>query len=185
VRGVAVPSYGFTDFAYDPATRTATWTLARPLRGDKVLLDLDGDAGGASAPAGPGGEAGAALDGEWASATGSGAAAFPSGDGAPGGDFEFRLNALSGDADRSARVTAVDLFRVRQRLFTSAANPGTGTYRYDVFHDLNGDGRIDARDLLVVRRNYLQSLPATEPTAIDPAAGATRALLFSDAPVLA
>jgi hypothetical protein len=102
VRGVSVPSYAFADFAYDPAARTATWTLARPLRGDKVLLDLDGDAGGASAPTGPGGEAGAALDGEWTNGTGSGAAAYPSGDGAAGGDFEFRLNALSGDADRSA-----------------------------------------------------------------------------------
>ena len=33
--------------------------------------------------------------------------------------------------------------------------------------------------------NYFQSLPAAEPSGADSAASATRALLFSDAPVLA
>lgn len=43
VRGGQVPVYEFAEtnpFAYDPATFTATWTLASPVANDKLLLDL-------------------------------------------------------------------------------------------------------------------------------------------------
>jgi hypothetical protein len=184
IRGVNVPAYTIRSFAYDPETHAATWTLERPLQRDKVLLDLDGDPGGTGAPAGAVAGAGGVLDGEWA----NGAGAFPSGDGQSGGDFEFRLNVLPGDADRGGRVNAVDLYQVRQRLYSSLTRPGAAAYPYSVFHDLNGDGRIDSRDLLVVRRNYLQSLPAAEPSGVDPvapAASATGDLLFGAAPITA
>jgi hypothetical protein len=38
VNGVAVPSYPILGFGYSPTTHTATWTLARPILKDKVLL---------------------------------------------------------------------------------------------------------------------------------------------------
>jgi uncharacterized delta-60 repeat protein len=41
VRGVSVPEYGVKDFHYDANTRTAVWTLNRPIGADKVLLQLD------------------------------------------------------------------------------------------------------------------------------------------------
>ena len=186
VRGVDVPAYPVRAFSYDAQTRTATWTLAQPLPRDKVLLDLDGDPpGGAVAVA----SAAGLLDGEWAN--GSAAQVFPSGDGTAGGDFEFRLNALTGDADRSARVNALDLWQVRRRLRTSTTRPGSGTYRYSVFNDVSGDGRIDSRDLLAVRRDQFQSLPPGDPSGAGGAAAqakvasVTNDLLFSSAPILA
>jgi hypothetical protein len=183
VRGVNTPSYAVNAFAYDTETKTATWTLARPLGRDKVLLDLDGDTADGVAPAGTTpGAAVPLLDGEWSNGVG----AYPSGNGTVGGDFEFRLNVLPGDVDRSARVNALDLWEVRRRLFTSAASPGAGGSRYSVFHDLNGDGRIDSRDLARVRRAQLQFLPAGEPSGSDsPAASLASSLLFSTTPILA
>ena len=184
VRGVNIPTYAFADFSYDPASRTATWTLAQPLGRDKVLLDLDGDAGGAAGAPGGASGAGGLLDGEWS----NGSATFPSGNGSAGGDFEFRLNTLPGDADRNGRVDALDLYQVRQRLLTSTSAAGAGTYRYGVFHDVNADGRIDSLDLLAVRRGQFQSLPSGEPSGADEPprepASATRELLFSSVPVL-
>jgi uncharacterized delta-60 repeat protein len=46
VRGVNVADYGVSGFAYDPASRVATWTLSRPVDNDKILVELnaDGDA---------------------------------------------------------------------------------------------------------------------------------------------
>ena len=49
VRGVNVEEYGIRDFRYDPATRTAVWTLDRPIGADKLLLQLDNVEGLASA----------------------------------------------------------------------------------------------------------------------------------------
>ena len=40
--GVNTPQYAFSGFSYNPATFTATWTLATPLKADKLLLDLNG-----------------------------------------------------------------------------------------------------------------------------------------------
>src|SRR5205814_7185825 len=42
VRGMNVADYGFSAFRYDPATRTAVWTLDRSVGADKLLLQLDG-----------------------------------------------------------------------------------------------------------------------------------------------
>lgn len=186
VRGINVPAYAIKTFSYDPATMTATWTLTRAIGRDRVLLDLDGDAPG-GVTSGAGGSAGAAalLDGEWPGAGG----AYPSGNGTAGGDFEFRLNVLPGDVNRDGRVTALDLFQVRQRLRTSTSRPGAGTRRYDVFRDVTAEGKIDFRDLLAVRRARFQPLPAGEPSGDDPAApsvapSATQDLLFSSTPIV-
>ena len=148
-------SYAFSGFAFDAATRTATWTLADVPANDKLLLDLDADS-----PDGVRGTGGGAfLDGEWANGTDT----FPSGDGTAGGDFRFRLNVLVGDADRSGKVNALDLSDVKRRLNRTTTNPGTGTSAYSVFADATGNGQINSLDLSAVKQRLNQSLPTAEP----------------------
>jgi hypothetical protein len=43
VRGFSVADYGVASYAYDPATRVATWTLSRPIVADRVVIDLNTD----------------------------------------------------------------------------------------------------------------------------------------------
>jgi hypothetical protein len=169
LRGQRVTSYPLSNFAYDPATHTATWTLGQPLRADKLLLDLDGDPGGV-------GLAGLALDGDWASGT----SAFPSGDGSPGGDFRFRLNVLPGDTDRSGAVLANDSSDVKRKFFSSTTNPGAGPAAYSVFHDVTGSGAILADDFSEVKKRFFSTLPTTDPAAVTTATAA-----WSEPPLMA
>ena len=165
VRGVRVPAYAVSGFAYDPATFTATWTLAAPVApGDKLLLDLDGTTAGAVTDS-----AGLPLDGEWANG-GAGPGQFPSGNGAAGGNFRFRFNVLPGDANRDGVVNTSDFFLVRNSIGKSTANPGPASSAgtYSVFYDLNGDAVINTSDLLLARSEIGRSLPAGEPAAAAP-----------------
>ena len=162
-RGLNLAGYGIKSFAYDPGTRTATWTLSRALRNDRVQLDLNGGSGGVR------------LDGTTTSTPllmdGDYAGAFPTGNGVPGGNFRLSLLPLPGDVNRDGRVNATDVLHVRSRL---QGGTGVSAGRYSVFCDLNGDGRIDAWDLATVRAHYGRSLPAA-PTATVAAATATAA----------
>ena len=157
VEGVNISDYGVTRMDYDAQTYTATWTLALPLRNDRVIVTLD---------AGPGGVLdldGHRLDGELFNA--------PSGDGIPGGDFRFRLNVLPGDVDGSGAVLANDYSDVKRRFFTSTTNPGSGHAAYSIFRDVNGDGRILADDFSEVKRRFFTTLPPERPAAVPTAAG--------------
>jgi hypothetical protein len=154
VRGAGVASYPFTDFRYDPATKTATWTLGRPFSNDRVVLDLDGDAGGVRSGA-------RALDGEWRDAAGD----FPSGDGTAGDDFRFRFAVLAGDVNRSGTVLADDFSDVKRRFFRSTANPGTADTAYSAFHDVDGSGSILANDFSAVKLYFFNALPPAWPEA--------------------
>jgi hypothetical protein len=149
VRGVNVADYPVSGFTYNPATKTATWTLGRPLGRDRVTLTLDADAGD---PAGgvTARDGATRLDGEWA----DGAHSFPSGDGSPGGDFTFGFNVAPGDATRDGRLSAYDVLQVRARQAVPAPSDPRARLRtgYTVFHDLNGDGRINAVDVALARR---------------------------------
>ena len=149
VAGVNTASYAVSDYVYDAATRTATWSLAQPLRNDRVTLTLDADPGGVSGASGR-------LDGEWAEGTG----AFPSGNGAAGGDLVFRLRALPGDADRGGTVLAADASQVKQKFFTTTANVGSGAGAYSIFHDVNASGTIVADDFSEVKRRFFTTAPA-------------------------
>jgi hypothetical protein len=152
---VNVPDYPVTGFTYNPATKTATWTLGRPLLRDRVTLTLDADAtdpaGGVTARDGV-----TRLDGEWA----DGAHAFPSGDGSPGGDFTVGLNVLPGDVTRDGKVNAYDVLQVRARQHVPTPSDPRARARtgYTVFHDLDGDGRINAADVALVRRRQAGAL---------------------------
>ena len=145
--------YPVTSFRYDGATRTGVWSLGQSLPfggADRVRLELNALGSGVV------GAGGLRLDGEW---TGNSAAirdTFPSGDGIPGGTFEFRINVLPGDVDRNGRVNALDLSAARRRLNSSATAAA-----YSVFADVTADGRINALDLTSVRRNLNSVVPAT------------------------
>ena len=155
VRGVNVPEYAVNGFTYDTSNFTATWTLAAPVRNDKLLLDLSGAAGGVTSITGD------PLDGEWA----DGADAFPSGNDTPGGDFRFRLHVLPGDASRSGAVNIFDFVETQRKLFRATNTPGTGPAAYSPFHDLDGSGMTTSADLAIARRNLGHTLPAANPTA--------------------
>jgi hypothetical protein len=189
VRGVTVANYPTTAFAYDPATSTATWTLSRPLARDKVVFDLDGDAGGVE---GRGAYSySAPLDGDWTNPTPvartdwfgqtywsyQGYDAFPSGNGVPGGDFRFRVNVLPGDANRSGDVGTADVTQVRNRVGTTTVNPGSYVWtQYGPFHDVNGSGDVTTNDVTLTRNRVGDNLNdyAEPPLAAGPAAAGDR-----------
>ena len=156
--GVNVPSYGFSAFSYDAVNHRATWTINQNLPLDKLLVDLDGSTTNAVADV-----AGNRLDGDWVNPTWSppaaptGGGAWPSGDGTVGGDFQFRLNVLPGDANQDGTVDVQDLAILSanyRKSFTGWANA-----------DFNCDGVVDVSDLAVLAANYRLGLPAAEPVA--------------------
>lgn len=122
--GVRGGRYATNDFRYDPATRTATWSLAAPIGADRLHASVSPDV-------------------------------------AVGG-FETDFAVLPGDANRSGRVDAADVLRVRTVLGTAATPRGTPVGRHDVFADLDGSGRINVLDLVAARRRYSSSLPAVQ-----------------------
>jgi subtilisin-like proprotein convertase family protein len=144
-RGSRVGPLALSDFTYDPATRTGTWTLPTAVTADKLRLVL----GAADVPS---------LDGEWS----NGADAYPSGDGTSGGDFNFRINVLRGDSTGDGVVNALDLADVKRRL-TRRPNDGmTGAGAYSIFSDVTMDGVINALDLAAVKQrltNRINDLP--------------------------
>jgi hypothetical protein len=152
--GVNAAGYDVVSFVYDRVTFTATWGLAGGLLTDKLSLRL------ASGAVGVTDAAGNQLDGEWLPS-----GSFPSGNSVIGGDFVYRLNVVPGDATRDGRVNAVDYLQSRSRITTSISNPGRATARYSVFYDIDGDGRIGAMDAVILRRNFLQTIPPAEPVA--------------------
>jgi hypothetical protein len=155
VRGINRAEYPISDFHYDPVAGTAVWTLSAPVTNDRLTLVLD-DAGIAD------------LDGEWA----NGSDAYPSGDGTAGGDLDFGVNVLSGDANRDGRVNALDLAFIRSKLNLSTDNQRVGNGVYSAFADLNADTFINALDLGAAKQRLNSRLPTGEPT--------TAALLFGD-----
>ena len=149
--------YQITRFSYDPATRTATWTLSVPLSSsDRVVLQLDGGAGVAGRPA-------------------------------IAGEEDVVLNVLAGDVNRDGRVSPIDLAQVRSKLMTSTVRPGIGSKRYTPFHDVNGDGRINLIDYALVRANQARVLPQTAaPPPASPAVSTASATsgFFGSTPIL-
>ena len=164
VRGVNRPTYPLdpANFILYPSARGAMWHLPAGayFAKDKLLLDLDGDSN-----TGVRTFSGASLDGEW----GGVLEAYPSGDGAAGGDFLFRVNVLPGDANRSGSVLANDASEVKAKFFSSTGSPGSGAGAYSVYHDANGSGSILANDFALVKARFFDALPAGNPTVIMPA----------------
>ena len=148
VTGVNVTEHPLRDFIYDPINLSATWFLERPLKSDKLLLDLSGVVRDV---------AGNTLDGDWTDGTGR----FPSGDGVVGDnieDFRFRLNVLPGDVDRDGSVARSDLL---ETIVAQGVEAGQIGYRPE--RDVDADGRIGMSDLRAVIRLQASRLPTAEP----------------------
>ncbi len=146
LRGVSVPVYAYSNFSYDAATFTATWTLSAPIDTDKLELSLSQAVRGVTD--------GLALDGEWdnpADAADPSSDTFPSGDGAAGGDFVFRFNVLPGDATGDGIVNGLDLLSWQSNLFEAG---------FVLPSDFNLDGTVNGNDLLVWQSNLFNTLPA-------------------------
>ena len=152
VRGTTAGPIATTGFTYDTATRTGTWTLAAPVTLDKLRLVLN--AAGVNN-----------LDGEWTNPATIGTAGdtYPSGNGTAGGDFNFRLNVLRGDATGDGQVNALDLADVKRRLNRRPNDGVTGAGAYSVFADITMDGQINALDLAAVKQRLNNRLPTPEP----------------------
>jgi hypothetical protein len=155
IRGVNVGSYTTPGFNYLATPRTATWQVAPAFGRDKLLLDLNGTTAGGVMDA-----AGNALDGEWLN--GGATENYPSGDGSPGGDFEFRLNVLPGDVNGSGTVDGSD--------FAQLASHFGRTPRHHTQGNLNGDLIVDGSDFAVLATNFGRSLPTGNPAVVAGAA---------------
>ena len=78
---------------------------------------------------------------------------FPSGNGAAGGNFNFRLNYLTGDTTGDRAVLARDFADVKKKFFQDTTSPVTGTDTdYSPFYDLDGSGFILAIDFAEVKK---------------------------------
>jgi hypothetical protein len=103
-------------------------------------------------------DAGNNLDGQWT----DGADTMPSGDGAAGGDFSYRINSLPADGNRDAGVSVTDLVNIAQRMGTS-----TTVGNYSAFFDINADAEIQIADLSTTAMRMVASssnqLPAGDP----------------------
>jgi hypothetical protein len=154
LRGVNTANYdgliAAGTFSYNPITLTATWTLSATLPVDRYLISLNDTATDT---------AGSALDGEWA----DGVDAFPSGNGTAGGEFNFTVNILPGDANRSGSVLGGDVTQIQVRQFESTTG-GVSTPMYTIFHDLNGSASILGNDVTLAQVRQFDTLPAGSPS---------------------
>jgi MBG domain (YGX type)/Bacterial Ig-like domain (group 3)/Putative Ig domain/Dockerin type I domain len=122
------------------------WTLSGPLTDNRYLIALPA--------AGVTDSEGDTLDGEWATSTST----LPSGDGNPGGDFNFSFNVLPGDVNQTAPVDANDYNMVISRLGDT-----TGSTAYTPYFDVDGNGLINANDYNAVRAHLGSMLPSNSP----------------------
>ncbi len=155
--GVNTSAYnvGGGTFSYNPGTFTATWTLPQPIGPDKLMLALNADGSDPIQDA-----AGNRLDGEWTNPTSTSDTAtsvYPSGNGAEGGDFDFRFNVLPGDVTQDGSVGFADLNKVLANYNDTSVSWSQG--------DVTGDGVVDFADLNKVLTNYNLTLPSGEPVA--------------------
>ncbi len=153
--GVNTTAYNVGGETYNSSTFTATWTLPQAIGLDKLLLQLNADG---SSPIVDG--SGNRLDGEWTNPTStaqSSSSAYPSGNGAAGGNFLFRFNVLPSDASQDSTAGLADLNTVLTNYGKSGMAWAQG--------DFTGDGVVGLADLNSLLTNYGKTLPSGEPTA--------------------
>jgi hypothetical protein len=117
--------------------------LSSPLAADALILALSTGVKNAL---------GVSLDGEWLDAVST-----QSGNGNPGGQFNFRINSLPGDADSNGLVQIADIVATRSKL---ASIPSTiAAARLDI----DGDAGVRVTDLIAIRARLATQLPAPPP----------------------
>ena len=135
-----MPQYSITAFSYNPATFTATWTLASNIDTDHVQIALDGHSA-----TGVTDTSGRLLDGEWT----DNVSQYPSGNGSPGGDFTFHFNVLPGDLNQDGIVNGADITLIASHWLATGQ-----------FADTNGDGILNGQDISTIGAHWLASNPA-------------------------
>lgn len=119
-------SVSVTAFSINSIENSATWTVnLNPGVAYQVTLTLESGSNGVHAGA-------SELDGEWTNPDYVGhsvSQAFPSGDGSPGGDFEFKFTLLPGDGNLDNKVDPADytIVALAGSTFVTGNFNGTGT----------------------------------------------------------
>jgi hypothetical protein len=121
-----------SNYSYDSSTFVATWQFSTALAANKYVINLAANSVSDTA--------GTELDGAWT--TGVSTFANGSGDGTPGGDFNFYFDVLPGDANNSGTVTNGDVLDSKLQV---GAVANAGNYRDDV----NGAPNITNSDVLL------------------------------------
>ena len=141
ISGVNVAQYTFTNFSYNNATHTATWTLANTIGDDRLSLDLK-----STGPNSVTDLSGNSLDGEWI----NGSSVYPSGNGTAGGDFNFTFTVLPGDANQDGIVNGQDIVEITSHWLQADGLLG----------DVNGDGIVNGQDITAIASRWFNTLPA-------------------------
>jgi fibronectin-binding autotransporter adhesin len=151
-----------TGFSYDATNSIAHWTFASSLAANIWWVGLT-----ASTVTD---QSGTELDGDWT--TGTSTFTQGSGDGTPGGDFNFLFNVLPGDVNNNGIVSTGDVLQVKTQL---NATLGANNYRQDI----NANGVVTTGDVLQAKTHLNTSLSQFPTPVIPPAA----ALAASPVPV--
>ncbi len=151
--GVDTTTYQFSGFFYDAQSYVATWTLNAALADDRLLIDVD--ANGIDPVRDMDGNI---LDGEWQDEVST----YSSGNSTEGGDFEFCIRVLPGDANQSATVTYSDYIGTSALVGKSSSDQG-----YNPLCDIDGDASIESADQQDVLSFLWDQTPSGSPVGVD------------------
>jgi hypothetical protein len=139
------------EFSYNASTYTATWRFEGWALGDQYLLALTEEVTDVE---------GNWLDGEWTNPnriyqTGTSGSyyanaaisEFPSGEGTPGGAFNFVMTLLPGDANLDGQVTTLDYSIL-------SANWGATVGKQFTQADFDGNGAVNSADFSMFSANW-------------------------------
>jgi hypothetical protein len=175
------------EFIYNAGALMATWRFEGWALADQYVLSLADTVSDVY---------GNALDGEWVNpqsnwSTTAAISEFPSGDGNPGGDFNFVVTLLPGDANLDGAVTAADFVILINnfgalfgRVFSEGDYNGDGATNQDdwdliastyglyyqviwIWCDIDGDRDVDENDLLLLANNVGKSNPTWQDGDLD------------------
>jgi autotransporter-associated beta strand protein len=121
-----------SNYSYNSSTFVATWQFSTPLAANKYVLNLAANSVSDTA--------GMALDGAWT--TGVSTFGDGSGNGTPGGDFNFYFDVVPGDANNSGSVTNGDVL-------DSKLQVGAVANSSNYLDDVNGAANITNSDVLL------------------------------------
>jgi hypothetical protein len=150
--GINTTVYEFTEFHYDPLMHVAIWTLGSAINKDRLQIDLD--ANGLDPVRDLDGNI---LDGEWTNKVST-----VSGNGTPGGDFQFLFHVQPADVDNSGRVSSIDAALINQLNGKTTASSG-----YLAGRDLDGNSLINSTDHQAAVDRYFEERPFGSPVGVN------------------
>lgn len=139
-------------FAYDPQSFTAVWTLSAPLVKNQYVLEIDGDG---LAPVRN--LQGNPLDGEWTTSSST----YPSGNSTAGGDFTFEFRALPGDGNQNGNVDNFDYLIASSKTGLTTSSAG-----YSPMLDWDGSGSHTSGDASSIHAQLWATYPSGTPVGL-------------------